>query len=585
MRPNSLRDKRLRCILLRSGCIDFPSWKIVKLREKCCKTGVLLPAMSFFSDTRETSARYGTYVAEFQELCKRHELKFGTPEDFFRLAPKLAYDESFRADFCQLTKSVAQREDGHLTLTRILTIIAIAIGGEGIDTVGTAGAVPVSLVVVFLAGIGGWREDESDYIAAQATTLPMATSTEATSMASDREELEGLALEHKLASEPNKLDEMTASLFGGPAMVKEALCRLELNTLELKLHLDSIDSRMERIEPHLDDLTSRLELGNSRQKADTAHRMEQLPTIRYSQPEFRVEKAENRPEVLQDKKRPQSDKSEMRRLHGPITALGILFVVMAAALGMFLYIGHGRTINARVGSIVAGTVGDASAKTTTPSPLAKEASVTSSLSNAQAALPGTGESRPSSKSAPSKVGSSVVRMPSGQGESQRKISLPISKEEEPPRSLGIHLADALPSAVATRSADEPGARLVGAKTPAATATPAPVSAAGERAPLNKAEVRTKIFVPASALLHYAIAQPPPAYPSVARLQRVEGDVLLQALVDERGRVEDVTVVNGPGPLRNAAIDALRNWRFKPYLLDGHPVAVRTFVDFHFKMNE
>src|ERR1044072_5804961 len=102
--------------------------------------------MPFFSDTRETSARYGRYIAEFEELCKRYDVSSGTPADFYRLAPKLAYDEGFRAAFCTLTRSVAQREEGQLTLTRILTIIAIAMGGESIDMIGTAGAVPVSLV-------------------------------------------------------------------------------------------------------------------------------------------------------------------------------------------------------------------------------------------------------------------------------------------------------------------------------------------------------------------------------------------------------------------------------------------------------
>jgi hypothetical protein len=57
--------------------------------------------MPFFSDTRETSARYGRYITEFQDLCKRHEVSSGTPEDFYRLALKLAYDERFRADFAR----------------------------------------------------------------------------------------------------------------------------------------------------------------------------------------------------------------------------------------------------------------------------------------------------------------------------------------------------------------------------------------------------------------------------------------------------------------------------------------------------
>ena len=49
--------------------------------------------MSFFSDTQETAGRYGKYIPEFQELFRKHEVSFGTPKDFLRLASKLAYDE------------------------------------------------------------------------------------------------------------------------------------------------------------------------------------------------------------------------------------------------------------------------------------------------------------------------------------------------------------------------------------------------------------------------------------------------------------------------------------------------------------
>jgi protein TonB len=68
---------------------------------------------------------------------------------------------------------------------------------------------------------------------------------------------------------------------------------------------------------------------------------------------------------------------------------------------------------------------------------------------------------------------------------------------------------------------------------------------------------------------------------MARFQREEGNVILQALISEAGTVESVGVVSGPAGLRNAAIDALRSWRYKPYLVDGRPVKVRTYVNFHF----
>lgn len=243
--------------------------------------------MSFFADVRETSEQYGKYITEFQELFRANDVSFGTPEDFFRLAPRLARDDGFREAFTALAKSVQQREESRLTVPRMLTIVAMAMGGKEIENVGDAGAVPVSLMVVFLAGIGGWSEKEPALVGVAAAG---ATAGESASRASSEgkgdagvaadsgassetegaaeaksaagggtdDEREAMELERRLTAGPEEnIEETAASLFGGPAQVKEALSRLEMNTLQLKMHLDSIDSRMERIEPHLDDIKSR----------------------------------------------------------------------------------------------------------------------------------------------------------------------------------------------------------------------------------------------------------------------------------------------------------------------------------------
>ena len=122
----------------------------------------IIPGMSFFVDTQETTERFGKYIGEYQELFRKYGVSFGAPEDFFRLTPKLAYDDGFRVDFSALTKDIGHREQGTLTLTRVLTIVALALGGDGVKELGSGSAVSVSLVVVFLAGVGGWSEKEMD---------------------------------------------------------------------------------------------------------------------------------------------------------------------------------------------------------------------------------------------------------------------------------------------------------------------------------------------------------------------------------------------------------------------------------------
>jgi protein TonB len=102
-------------------------------------------------------------------------------------------------------------------------------------------------------------------------------------------------------------------------------------------------------------------------------------------------------------------------------------------------------------------------------------------------------------------------------------------------------------------------------------------------PLKTAAPQDPVFVPSDALAHNMISAPKPIYPPMARFQKEEGNVILQALISEAGTVESVGVVSGPAALRNAAVDALRSWRYTPYLIDGRPVKVRTYVNFHFAM--
>lgn len=71
--------------------------------------------------------------------------------------------------------------------------------------------------------------------------------------------------------------------------------------------------------------------------------------------------------------------------------------------------------------------------------------------------------------------------------------------------------------------------------------------------------------------------PKPVYPPIACVARVEGIVVLKALIGPSGHVEHLSVVSGPPMIVPAALDGVRNWTFKPYLLNGEAVAVGTTV--------
>ena len=65
--------------------------------------------------------------------------------------------------------------------------------------------------------------------------------------------------------------------------------------------------------------------------------------------------------------------------------------------------------------------------------------------------------------------------------------------------------------------------------------------------------------------------------------RIEGPVVLDATVSENGLLENVKVVSGHAVLAQAAIEAVRQWRYRPYLLNGKPVRMQTKITVNFKM--
>ena len=75
----------------------------------------------------------------------------------------------------------------------------------------------------------------------------------------------------------------------------------------------------------------------------------------------------------------------------------------------------------------------------------------------------------------------------------------------------------------------------------------------------------------------------PIYPPIARAAHVQGTVVVTATIDKQGRIVGAQVLSGPDMLRNAAIDAIRAARYKPYLLNDEPTDVTTTISVNFTM--
>jgi TonB family protein len=82
---------------------------------------------------------------------------------------------------------------------------------------------------------------------------------------------------------------------------------------------------------------------------------------------------------------------------------------------------------------------------------------------------------------------------------------------------------------------------------------------------------------------HMISSVPPVYPALAKTQHVAGDVRIDALVDATGRVTTMKVVSGPSLLHQAAMDAVRQWKYQAATLDGKAVPMHLTVTVQFRL--
>ena len=77
----------------------------------------------------------------------------------------------------------------------------------------------------------------------------------------------------------------------------------------------------------------------------------------------------------------------------------------------------------------------------------------------------------------------------------------------------------------------------------------------------------------------------PVYPPEAKSARVQGAVVLHAIISKDGIVEELQVVSGPEELRGSSLDAVRQWTYKPFLLNGEPTDVETTITVTYSLGQ
>ncbi len=77
---------------------------------------------------------------------------------------------------------------------------------------------------------------------------------------------------------------------------------------------------------------------------------------------------------------------------------------------------------------------------------------------------------------------------------------------------------------------------------------------------------------------------PPVYPQQAKYARIQGSVVMSAVISKSGDVVDLEVLDGPIELAVSAVNAVRQWKYRPYVLNGEPVEVRTQITVNYVLS-
>src|SRR5712692_6743814 len=141
------------------------------------------------------------------------------------------------------------------------------------------------------------------------------------------------------------------------------------------------------------------------------------------------------------------------------------------------------------------------------------------------------------------------------------------KEEEAPPQMSSGVVGGVPGGI-------PGGQMGGVIGGIISSTPVAVP---------KAATPQRVRVSQGVTQGLLIKKVQPAYPPLARQARIQGQVVLQAEISKNGSIENLRLISGHPMLAPAAIEAVKQWRYKPYLLNGEPVAVETTVQVNFTL--
>jgi TonB family protein len=524
--------------------------------------------MSATANRLQKPQRFDLYLRKFRVVCTMHSVEIGSRTNLPGFMQKLMEDRHLAMDFWALVGKLSDREGGELSDDQILAVVVEGVTGselsdEDAEVKRIVGDLRAMLSGVDIQSPGQGQVEPAPFQRNEASQQEL---QEGQQQQDDSElrihEVEspkpsnsrGTSMPGTVAGEATRKAALPTT---PPPQLDEEFLRRELTRL-VQLYFDSLDKKRSRLEPSVDELApvanvagattarsfegqdgtdeltlrpmgkSRLVLESTAAAADSDIPIH-IPLENYPQP------------------------SGYRR--------ALRYVVIALALfeaGFALY-QHREPLQREI-SVMVQDIGIRTGLKTSPN-----------LSAPTAA--------PVEPAAPANEDSSTLQAKQGQQPAEQ----PALQSNSPQPLPGADAVNTPTQAASVASqtiggVDSSSSRKAMADRVAAQAEQ--ISANG----ITNADLAGAVRVSPSAMEANLVASRVPAYPETAKIEGVEGPVVMQAIISKDGFVKRMHVIQGDTRLRSAATEAVSRWRYRPYILSGQPVEVATTITVDFDLD-
>jgi TonB family protein len=522
--------------------------------------------MSAIANSLHKAERFDLPIKKFKTICVMHGVPIGSRANLPGFMQKLVEDRHLAMDFWAFVGKMSSREGGEFSDDQLLAIVTEGVVGSELSEEDSEAKQALANLRAMFAGV-----DVQGTGQGQVELAPFPNSETSQWYGNGESKIHAVQFPNRAASEatgvrPDEETNHNAMPAPPPLQLDEELLRLELTRL-VKLYFESIDkSKLEHLEgassagtiasamtrrsleePDSDELIHRPR-GNSRLVLEPVGEPAQDTYLPKSQdPSLRI--------PLEDYSEPTS---------GYKKVVLCLVLVLAAFEGGFSVYQHRTSFVKEKNDLVQDIrkkIDALNPPDRSLPPIADQEKAASTI-QPESSQAIAGQSQPPAEPAPL-PGTSTAPRPHEIPGHPSAVTAPPTSQVDPRINAGINPGN-------KRKVMVDHAIVPVDRTPMED--------------ISSADLAGAVKVTPAVMDAHLIASRVPVYPETAKIDGVEGSVVLQAIISTGGTVKRVHVLQGDSRLRSAATEAVYKWRYRPYLLNGRPVEVATTITVDFDLD-